>query len=266
MKHLPKTLRPFFAMNWMTVVSFGLSIFFGTGVLAFGADRFHKCSCNWFKDKKMTDWEDWIYYTVVSVVALIVSLVVLAFCIWLRTRRYPGTFLYCFQRKMVEPSAHAQSPVVGYFYLDCYKSGQVQAKGASYDWDGTHAPPASEVRWKSQFVAVDLGIETARGDSESKCYILYDVEPEDAGKRNYHRGLLSFEHQPKQSGIVKQGDTYAGRMQDVDSKTDWEPIYSERIASGRLDKTAILGFIKMNAPRLLARLHNEQHSADGNPR
>lgn len=179
----------------------------------------------------------------------------------IKTRRYPGTYLYAFQRtdeikdKFGE-TRKITTQVVGGLTLRMLENGGVSAEGAAYDWrDGGPSLP-TKMRWTSQHVGA-----TEEGD-KAVCFIFYDVDRRDAAKRPYQHGLLFFQKQPKEEGVVPPHDTvYRGHIHAVDPPNGTMPFYAyayaERIGK-ELSETDIISRLRTYGETLIRRGEEQQ--------
>ena len=146
---------------------------------------------------------------------------------WLQRHRYPGSYIYCFERK--DTHTGSLKKVLGYFILNSRNDGSMIAAGASFDWNGSSVDESTRVGWHS----VHVGSTVV--ESEPICFILYDVDLNEGTQdlRPYSHGLLQFKRKTGDFGIVSHEEAYVGTMQAIDPPTTritvYNKAYSERI-------------------------------------
>jgi hypothetical protein len=140
---------------------------------------------------------------------------------WYKTSHYPGSYLYCFRR--TDPVTSVKTDVAGFFILKCVPNGSMFAYGTSFDLHDGVLDLVSRVRWVSE------NVSATERQGEVTCYILYEVDHEDWGRRPYRHGLISFKSEDA-VGMIARGPAYYGNMQAIDPPTAKIAVYANAYA------------------------------------
>jgi hypothetical protein len=238
--------RPFWVIEIEEYLVLFLGIFSSVAAIEWVLDRVKSFLTGLVSDNKLSN------KSIVPIEEALVAAVIFFLCkglimglkIW-KTRRYPGSYCYCFERKV----NGEKRIVVGYFNLECLSDGSLSASGASFDWVDSQFRPFSIVRWSSEHVG------TTEEQDKVKCYILYTVDTMDQDRREYTHGLLQF---MASNDIGISGQAYRGHMQAVDPgkyHAADSPTYGERIGKRRADQH-LEEYIAANAKLLLQKYHS----------
>jgi hypothetical protein len=165
-----------------------------------------------------------------------------------KTRRYPGTYVYVFEKidRVQDKLGNIKEQkvyVVGGLVLRCLENGGISAEGHAYDWRASAPDISTKMRWRSQNVG------TTEESGRATCYIIYEVDQLDRDKRPYHSGLLSFEKQSKEKGIIPPHQTvYRGHIHAIDPPNGTVPFYAYAYAE-RIGR-------EMSEPEIMNRLRD----------
>jgi hypothetical protein len=216
MEKIHTVTRPLWALDWLeSWLGLFLAIALGTGatqlIKSYGHDILSRLLVH--EKQLSSEAETLISDVVITITLFLLGHVFLVVYKRVKTRRYPGSYLYCFERRTELQEAQY---VLGYFSLRCLPNGCMVASGASYDWKVGQL--SQQVRWESEHV----GATEERG--ATKCYILYDVDDRDVFKRPYKHGMLIF------TNLRSEESVYRGYMQAVDPPTTSVAVYSRAYA------------------------------------